>query len=127
MGSGHGHGDQLHIDYYSAGEDILIDPGRYTYVDSAIRRELKLPSGHNTVCVDGEEFCECINSWGYSRMAVPVKGEYRFSGGVNFAMAGHLGYLNKGIFATRKVVTLEEGLILIADVFRAFGRSRTFI
>lgn len=121
MGSGHGHGDQLHIDYYSAGEDILIDPGRYTYVDSAIRRELKLPSGHNTVCVDGEEFCECINSWGYSRMAVPVKGEYRFSGGVNFAMAGHLGYLDKGIFATRKVVTLEEGLILIADVFYGNG------
>lgn len=121
MGSGHGHGDQLHVDYYSAGEDILIDPGRYTYVDNAMRRELKLPSAHNTVCVDGEEFCQCINSWGYSRMAVPVKGEYRFSGEVNFAMAGHLGYLDKGIFATRKVVTLEEGLILIADVFYGNG------
>lgn len=121
MGSGHGHGDQLHVDYYSAGEDILIDPGRYTYVDNSIRRELKLPSAHNTVCVDGEEFCECVNSWGYSRMAFPIKGEYCFNGTVNFAMAGHLGYLEKSIFATRKVVALGEGLILITDVFYGNG------
>lgn len=121
MGSGHGHGDQLHVDYFSRGEDILIDPGRFTYVDSPIRKELKMPSGHNTVCVDGEEFCGYIDSWGYSRMAYPIKGEYRFKGKVNLAMAGHLGYLDKGIFATRKAVTLEEGLIVLADVFYGTG------
>ena len=124
MGSGHGHGDQLHVDYFSCGEDILIDPGRYTYVDSPVRRKLKLPSSHNTVCVDGEEFCECTDSWGYSRMAYPIKGEFCFRGQINFAMAAHLGYLEKGIFATRKVVTLEEGLILIADVFYGSGTHK---
>lgn len=124
LGSGHGHGDQLHVDYYSGGEDILIDPGRYTYVDSQVRRELKLPSGHNTVCVDGEEFCECEDSWGYSRLAYPIKGEYCFKGAVNLAMGAHLGYLEKGILVTRKVVTVEEGLMVIADVF--YGRGAHF-
>lgn len=125
MGSGHGHGDQLHVDYYSGGEDILIDPGRYTYVDGELRRELKMPSGHNTVCVDGEEFCSYIDSWGYGKIAYPVKGEHCFKGQVKLAMAGHLGYLEKGIFATRKAVTLEEGLVVITDVFYGSG-SHTY-
>lgn len=122
MGSGHGHGDQLHVDYFSRGEDVLIDPGRYTYVDSPIRKALKMPSGHNTVCVDGEAFCDYVDTWGYGKMALPVKGEYRFQGVVNFAVAGHLGYLDRGLFATRKVVTLEEGLIVLADVFYGKGQ-----
>ena len=121
MGSGHGHGDQLHVDYYSRGEDILIDPGRYTYVDSAVRKRLKLPSAHNTVCVDGEEFCECIDSWGYHRMAYPLKGEYCFKGQVNLAMGAHLGYMDRGILASRRVVTVAEGLIVLADVFYGTG------
>lgn len=122
MGSGHGHGDLLHVDYYSHGEDILVDAGRYTYVDCPIRKELKHPSGHNTVCVDEEEFTQCLDSWGYQKMASPVKGEYCLKGAVNLISAGHLGYLERGIFAARKVLTLEEGLIVIADVFYGTGR-----
>ncbi len=33
LGGGHGHFDKLHIDLVVNGEDFLIDPGRYTYVD----------------------------------------------------------------------------------------------
>ena len=122
VGSGHGHGDLLHVDYYSRGEDILIDPGRCTYVDSPMRKKLKMPSGHNTYCVDGKEFFEYDSSWSYSRTAHPVKGEYRFAGQANLAMAAHLGYLDQGLFATRKVITVKEGLLLIIDVCYGNGR-----
>ncbi|WP_313133567.1 alginate lyase family protein [Anaerocolumna sp.] len=115
MGSGHGHGDLLHIDLYSHGEDILIDSGRYTYVDSKIRRDLKSPSAHNTICVDEEEFCKCANSWGYEKMAQPVKGEYRFTETADFVSGAHLGYIEKGIFISRKIVYVKPGIYVIVD------------
>lgn len=121
MGSGHGHGDQLHVDYYSHGEDILVDAGRYTYVDNEIRRRLKAPSSHNTVCIDGENFCTCVDSWGCSRMALPWKGEHNFLPGMGMVSGAHLGYLDKGVLPVRKAVLLAKGLVLLCDTFYVCG------
>lgn len=122
MGSGHGHGDQLHVDYYSHGEDILIDSGRYTYVDSDIRRNLKFPSAHNTVVMDKQEFCTYINSWAYGPMALPVKGEYVFRHGLGFVSGAHFGYIKQGMVPMRKVVMLDKGLLLVADIIYGTGK-----
>ena len=116
LGSGHGHADLLHLDAGIAGEDVLIDAGRYTYVDSEIRRRLKLPAAHNTTRVDGQDFSACVDSWGYSRLAVPLKGEYRFTPVADYVSGLHLGYLDRGAVAGRKVVFLkEQGLVVIFD------------
>ena len=123
MGSGHGHGDQLHVDYFSHGEDILVDAGRYTYVDNDIRKRLKAPAAHNTVCIDGENFCECVDSWGYSRMALPWKGEYCFLPGMGMVSGAHLGYLDRGVFPVRKAVLLSKGLMLLCDAFYSCGQQ----
>lgn len=119
MGSGHGHGDQLHVDYYSHGEDILVDAGRYTYVDNGIRKQLKSPEAHNTVCIDGENFSTCVDSWGYSKMAMPLKGEYCFLPGMGMVSGAHLGYLEKGVVPVRRAVLLARGLVLLCDTFYA--------
>lgn len=124
MGSGHGHGDLLHIDLFSHGEDILIDTGRYTYVDSKIRRDFKSPSAHNTICVDEEEFSICANSWGYEKMALPIKGEYRFTETADFVSGAHLGYIEKGIFISRKVVYIKPGIYVIMDECYGKGTHR---
>lgn len=42
LGGGHGHFDKLHVDLSIAGEDVLIDSGRYTYVDGSLRSSLSL-------------------------------------------------------------------------------------
>lgn len=36
-GGGHGHADKLHVDLVIRGEDVLVDSGRYTYVDGPDR------------------------------------------------------------------------------------------
>ena len=122
LGSGHGHADLLHLDAGVAGEDVLIDPGRYTYVDSAIRRRLKLPGAHNTTRVDGLDFSSCVDSWGYDKLAVPLKGEHCFTPVADFAAGAHLGYLDRGVVAARKAVFLRrQGILVIFDQLYGCG------
>ncbi|MDR2901015.1 MAG: heparinase II/III family protein [Treponema sp.] len=115
LGSGHGHADLLHIDLFAYGEDILIDSGRFSYVDSAIRRELKSPAAHNTITIDDKDFTVYKNSWDYAKIAMPIKGEYFFAERCGFISGGHLGYLQNGVFVFRKVVQAASDLFVIFD------------
>jgi hypothetical protein len=55
-GAGHSHADTLSIVAWRGGEEILIDPGSYTYVaDPAWRNRFRGTAAHNTVCVDGAD------------------------------------------------------------------------
>lgn len=74
MGSGHGHADTLHVSLNADGEDILVDAGRYTYVDSPLRLSLKSPAGHNVTLLDGQPFTECTATWEYDRIAPKRQG-----------------------------------------------------
>lgn len=121
MGSGHGHADLLHVDFAAEGEDILIDSGRYTYVDSRERAYLKSPRAHNTVVVDGLDFTESRGSWNYGRMAVPVKGEHCFTKEADYVWGAHLGYLTIGLYTERRVIYLKNNLLCIVDSFRGKG------
>lgn len=123
LGSGHGHADLLHIDVGACGEDILIDSGRYTYVNTQLRRELKEPAAHNTTRVDGKDFSVCLDSWGYSRLAQPIKGEYRFTEEADYCQGIHLGYfdLPDSVLTERRVVFLKPDIFVIFDLFYAKG------
>lgn len=121
LGSGHGHADLLHIDAGSQGEDIFIDSGRYTYVNTPLRRRLKEPAAHNTTRVDGQDFSLCLDSWGYEKLAVPVKGEYCFTEKADYISGLHFGYLNlkDSVISTRSVVFIKPDVFLIFDYFLA--------
>lgn len=124
LGSGHGHADLLHVDLYAHGEDILLDAGRYTYVDGPVRRELKQPAAHNTLRVDGKNFSVCKDSWGYAKLAMPVKGEYRFGKSADFVSGGHLGYADLPggpVYVCRKIVFVRPNVTVICDEF--YGRG----
>lgn len=123
LGSGHGHADLLHIDVGRYGEDILIDSGRYTYVNSVLRRQLKEPAAHNTTRVDGQDFSVCVDSWGYSRLAQPIKGEFTFTDEADYISGWHLGYfgLPDSVLTERRVVYLKPDLFLVFDRFYAKG------
>lgn len=126
LGSGHGHADLLHIDAGIAGEDVLTDAGRYTYVNDPTRHALKGPAAHNTTRVDGCDFSTCLDSWGYSALAVPVKGEYRFTDTADFVSGAHLGYLDKGLFTERKLVFLKQQSVLLVFDRLAGKGTHTF-
>lgn len=120
MGSGHGHADLLHVDAGIGGEDVLIDSGRYTYVDCPIRAQLKLPAAHNTTRVDEKDFTCYVDSWSYSDIAIPIKGESCFTEVADSVSAMHLGYLERGVVTGRKVVFLKAmDTVLICDQFYA--------
>ena len=63
LGGGHGHFGKLHLDLSYEGEDVLIDTGRYTYVDGTLRRTLKSAKAHNVPMADDREYTECTGSW----------------------------------------------------------------
>ncbi|MEG0484876.1 MAG: alginate lyase family protein [Oscillospiraceae bacterium] len=126
LGSGHGHADQLSVNVSAYGEDILIDSGRFTYVDSPIRRELKAPAAHNTTIVDGKDFSTTIDTWGYGEIAVPVKGEYNFTDKADYVSGAHLGYQGSenGVFTSRKVVYIKPEIFVVFDSFYTAGEHQ---
>jgi hypothetical protein len=55
MNCGHAHSDALSIEVSAGGCPFLVDPGTYTYTESASdRNHFRHSAAHNTVTVDGE-------------------------------------------------------------------------
>ena len=128
LGGGHGHSDKLHIDLAINGEDILIDPGRYHYVDGEIRHELKNSCSHNTPSVDGKDYLVCLDSWGISGMTPAYQMPVCEKNGFRLVQGGHGGYLHNGkgnVYIQRKVLALGTDLYVVADEFFA-GEEHTF-
>jgi hypothetical protein len=52
--AGHSHGDALSLSLWRNGEEVLIDPGTFTYTGDAEAREaFRAPAAHNTIMVEG--------------------------------------------------------------------------
>ncbi|HQL05003.1 MAG TPA: alginate lyase family protein [Treponemataceae bacterium] len=122
LGAGHGHADKLHIDVFSNGEDILLDPGRFTYVDSPDRYKYKDASAHNTCTIDGKSCYTFKDSWGCSSLDKAVNFRWKDAGDYAFCEGGHLGYMlnnSKPVYAERRVLYIKPGIFIINDVFYA--------
>jgi len=115
IGGGHGHCEKLHIDLVAHGEDVLIDSGRYTYVDKEIRHQLKSCFAHNTVIVDDMPFMETKGSWGYEKLAQAIHRPHRLNQPIEFIEGGHLGYLDQGVFVNRKIVYIKPDIYIVSD------------
>ena len=117
LGGGHGHADKLHFDLFVRGEDIFIDPGRYTYVPKEDRYFYKRPCAHNTVTVGGTDMYAPADSWVVKNLSRAVGGKMVQRGGYIYVEGAHLGYISQGVFVERKMIQLEPGLLLICDAF----------
>ena len=115
LGAGHGHSDKLHIDLVVGGEDVLMDGGRFTYVSGEKRFEYKDPTMHNTITVDGKFFTICKDSWECTKLSQPVKQQFVTGEKYEFVQAGHLGYMDEGVFLNRKVVYLRPDIYVMVD------------
>ncbi|MDL2324939.1 heparinase II/III family protein [Ruminococcaceae bacterium OttesenSCG-928-A16] len=124
LGSGHGHADLLHVDLISNGETILADSGRYTYVDSPLRKQFKSPAGHNTILVDKQDFSVYKDSWGYSKLAQPLKGEYHYTPEADYISGTHLGYSQNGVLPRRQVLRLGTNLWVLWDTLIPFDEQQ---
>ncbi|MGL4737296.1 MAG: alginate lyase family protein [Cellulosilyticaceae bacterium] len=127
LGGGHGHVDLLHVDLMYKGQDILIDKGRYTYVDSKERYYLKSCEGHNTTVVDAQPFTKIQDTWGYSNMANPVQGRVVNKEIFDYVEGMHLGYmgLENPVVVGRKLLWIKPNILVISDSFHGRG-SHTY-
>jgi hypothetical protein len=119
LGAGHGHADQLHLDLFAQGEDILVDAGRYTYVPKPDRYVFKDDAAHNLVTVDGKNSYVCQDSWSYSKMSKAYGLKWNEKNGLCLFQAGHLGYYQDGVFISRSVIVLSPTRFVIVD--RLYG------
>lgn len=118
IGSGHGHGDSLHLSFDFDGKSFMIDPGRYTYKeDDNNRYLLKTNYMHNTTLVDNDEFQLFKSSW--KTISSPNYFPILFNNdtnGVSLIQSGHDGYFdNKGSIVFRTVVSIEGEFNLVID------------
>ena len=119
MGSGHGHADNLSLSVAWNGEDVLTDPGRYTYKDTEERRTLKSASSHNTFIVDCREFSEPNGTWDYKDIALPLASFHRFTPTIDYAEGSHLGYPDA--FCKRSILRIGEKMLLLFDTVKYEG------
>jgi len=115
LGAGHDHANKLHIDLIAKGEDVLMDGGRFTYVNCDKRREYKAASMHNTIRVDGQEYYTYKDSWENTTLSQPINQKYVSKEAYEFVQGGHLGYIDKGVLLNRKIVHIKPDIYIIAD------------
>lgn len=75
LGSGHGHASDGHVDLSIEGENILVDPGRFTYVNSKARRNLKSARSHNVILLDDKYPIKVKDSWKFSGVSTPLSSQ----------------------------------------------------
>lgn len=121
QGGSHGHNDCLHIDLFANGEDILVDAGRYTYVSSEIRYELKKSSAHNLIAVDGKDYIEWQSTWHSDRLGKAINNKM-FTRGTKeqytYLEGGSLGYYDNcgdSVFLNRKIIYIRPDIFIIID------------
>lgn len=113
MGGGHGHYDNLHVNYSYNHKNILVDAGRGTYLDGPIRRKFKEHDYHNTICVPEYSYkyaMSMVNSGFMSQFGIENKR-------INDKILAEAAYMpNQTTVARRKVLHLfKEALVIIDD------------
>lgn len=121
LGAGHGHADKMHYDLFAHGEDILVDPGRYTYVDKPERFEFKDSSAHNTFMISGIPLYRGMDSWECSDLSRAVNVRHVDRNGIGYAEGGQLGYYPQGVFTNRRIIFIRPDILFVCDEAYASG------
>lgn len=115
LGSGHGHADLLHVDLVGLGRDLLVDSGRYTYVDCEERRYFRSGSAHNTILLDGSDPFEMTGAWECASRAIPLQGVFVERGSWSYCSGSSL--LERSYLVRRQVLVVGPRLVCIFDTF----------
>ena len=124
LGSGHGHADLTHISLHYRGCPILVDSGRYSYVEEEpLRPFLKSAQAHNVCVIDGESHGRPRGSWGYDSFGQSFKNYYRAQGPVHYGEMAYHGCLMSGAhyLVIRKVMAVDQGIWMIVNDIRCDG------
>lgn len=119
-GAGHAHADKLHFDLMIKGRDVLVDAGRYTYLNNAQRRYIKSPKAHNVCLIDNRQYLQVTTQWETKNPALAVQYPCFDNEYCTLIGGAHLGYLkSKGAFVERKILYIKPDIYVIIDTFKA--------
>ena len=90
---GHGHNDLFSFELMFDKENIIVDPGCYTYTgDLALKTKMKSTAYHNGLQVDDEEMAPMVGNWGISDIAQPFEVSCEQSAEKTIISGKHAGY-----------------------------------
>lgn len=119
-GGGHAHADKLHFDLMIKGKDVLVDAGRYTYLNNTERRYLKSSKAHNVCLIDNKQYLQMTNQWGVKNPAPNVNYPYFDNEYCSLIGGGHFGYLkSKGSYIERQILYIKPDIYIIIDRFKS--------
>jgi len=126
LGCGHAHDDILHFSLFANGKDYLVDGGRFTYVDSDRRKELKSSESHNTLAVDGLPNSVYAESWSNSFNARSQGVYTRITDLYDYAEAENTAYkrLKDPVSMKRRFLYLKPQVWIVFDSFSANERHK---
>jgi Heparinase II/III N-terminus/Heparinase II/III-like protein len=116
FGLSHQHEDKLQIDMYAYGRSLLMDPGRFTYVNNVWRQYFKSTYSHNTVLVDGNgQQREKTDKklWVVDR---PSENRWLSNDSFDYARGSYTdGYGSTSVVHTRSVLFVKDDYYVVSD------------
>lgn len=119
-GGGHAHADKLHFDLMIKGREVLVDAGRYTYLNNPQRRYIKSPKAHNVCLIDNKQYLKMTSQWETENPALAVQYPCIDNEYCTLIGGAHLGYLkSKGAFVERKILHIKPDIYIVIDSFKS--------
>ena len=104
----HKHADDLSFAFNSLGEDILIDPGKYTYSDNVFGNYFRSSKAHNTITVDNKSY----DIKGSEKYGTAIK-DHKLTDDYAWITAEHS--LFKGVTVSRTMLYIKPNVIILFD------------
>lgn len=119
-GSSHGHASTGSFTFQIDDYQLLIDSGRYSYVNNKLRIFLKGESAHNTLRIPGHPGTNITSSWTYSSLSEPI-GKCIYP--TSFGFYSECSWLSgEDIIFKRQFIYIKEiqVLIILDQIFNKF-------
>ena len=123
----HAHCDAGHLELQVAGEDILVDTGRYIYRNSGLkewRNHFHSTSAHNTIQVDQHEMGTVPETAPNIRTVRTFCHRFESTKSYDAVEVSHNGYafMEEPVFHLRRVIFVKPALWIVDDVLTGLGR-----
>jgi hypothetical protein len=123
----HSHYDAGHLELQIKGEDILIDTGRYLYINCNMKewREYFISAcAHNTLLVDNHKMGSVPNTSEDIRCVRTFCHQFKSTPDFDLVEVSHNGYafLEEPVFHMRRVIHFKPGVWLVDDIITGIGK-----
>jgi uncharacterized heparinase superfamily protein len=118
LSAGHSHADALCVSVACGGEELLVDPGTYTYASAGAERNLfRGTAAHNTLVVDGAEQAEPGGVFNWRTQVEARADGWLAREGFDLVVARHAGYarLAQPVVHQRWVFHRKGGRLFFLD------------